>query len=179
MVRLGLVGVVFFGGGLYGVSERGGDIWVQGSQPGGKSCSAVWRSGLWCSGTIFLMVGAGKRLWEGWVGSFTILVVLLEHRARKGEGHQWSLQLWSLSTGGSCGQWGVVTRVSPEVHHNLLCLTHIKGQVVCTTPFSQLCHFLSSAFHSCCWWDLPLMYHRQTWWCGWSWTWQCRCGSAA
>ncbi len=26
------------------------------------------------------------------------------------------------------GQWGVVTRVSPEVHHNLLCLTHIEGQ---------------------------------------------------
>ncbi len=24
-----------------------------------------------------------KRLWEGWVGSFTILVALLEHRARK------------------------------------------------------------------------------------------------
>ncbi len=22
-------------------------------------------------------------------------------------------------------------------------LTHIEGQVVCTTPFSQLCHFLS------------------------------------
>ncbi len=41
------------------------------------------------------------------------------------------------------GQWGVVNRVSPEVHHNLLCLTHIEGQVVCTTLFSQLCHFLS------------------------------------
>ncbi len=24
-----------------------------------------------------------KRLWEGWVGSFTVLLVLLEHRARK------------------------------------------------------------------------------------------------
>ncbi len=24
-----------------------------------------------------------KRLWEGWVGSFTMLFVLLEHRARK------------------------------------------------------------------------------------------------
>ncbi len=34
-------------------------------------------------------------------------------------------------------------RVSPEVHHNLLCLPHIEGQVVSTTPFSQLCHFLS------------------------------------
>ncbi len=41
------------------------------------------------------------------------------------------------------GQWGVVTRVSPEVHHNLLCLNHIEGQVVCTTSFSQLCQFLS------------------------------------
>ncbi len=37
----------------------------------------------------------------------------------------------------------MVNRVLPEVHHNLLCLTHIEGQVVCTTPFSQLCHFLS------------------------------------
>ncbi len=24
-----------------------------------------------------------KRLWEGWVGSFTVLVAILEHRARK------------------------------------------------------------------------------------------------
>ncbi len=38
---------------------------------------------------------------------------------------------------------GVVTRVSPLVHHNLLCLPHIEGQVVSTTPFSQLCHFIS------------------------------------
>ncbi len=53
---------------------------------------------------------------------------------------------------------GVVNRVSPEVHHNLFCLTHIEGQVVCTTPFSQLCHFLSvvrfivvadEAYHCC------------------------------
>ncbi len=41
------------------------------------------------------------------------------------------------------GQWGVVNRVSPEVHHNLLCLLHIEGKVVCITPLSQLCHFLS------------------------------------
>ncbi len=46
---------------------------------------------------------------------------------------------------------GVVNRVSPEVHHNLLCLTHIEGPVVCTTPFNNLCHFpLCSAFHRCC-----------------------------
>ncbi len=38
---------------------------------------------------------------------------------------------------------GVVNGVSPEVHHNLLCLLHIEGQVVSATPFSQLCHFLS------------------------------------
>ncbi len=31
----------------------------------------------------------------------------------------------------------------PEVHHNLLCLLHIEGQIVSATPFSQLCHFLS------------------------------------
>ncbi len=41
------------------------------------------------------------------------------------------------------GQWGVVNGVSPEVHHNLLCLPHIEGQIVSATPFSQLCHFLS------------------------------------
>ncbi len=41
------------------------------------------------------------------------------------------------------GQWGVVNGVSPEVHHDLLCLRHIEGQIVSTTPFRQLCHFLS------------------------------------
>ncbi len=42
------------------------------------------------------------------------------------------------------GQWGVVNGVPPpEVQHNLLCLLHIEGQIVSTTPFSQLCHFLS------------------------------------
>ncbi len=38
---------------------------------------------------------------------------------------------------------GVVNGVSPEVHHNLICLPHIEGQIVSATPFSQLCHFLS------------------------------------
>ncbi len=47
----------------------------------------------------------------------------------------------SLHSRGVDGQWGVVNRVSPEVHHNLLCLLHIEGQVVSATPFSQLCHF--------------------------------------
>ncbi len=35
----------------------------------------------------------------------------------------------SLHSRGVDGQWGVVNRVSPEVHHNLLCLLHIEGQV--------------------------------------------------
>ncbi len=48
-----------------------------------------------------------KRLWEGWVGSFTILLALLEYRVRKisrmeGRGAQMILQLCSLSAGGSC-----------------------------------------------------------------------------
>ncbi len=30
-----------------------------------------------------------KRLWEGWVGSFTMLLVLLEHRARKMSRMDW------------------------------------------------------------------------------------------
>ncbi len=38
------------------------------------------------------------------------------------------------------GQWGVVNRVSPEVHHNLFFLSYIKGHVVSTTSFSLLCH---------------------------------------
>ncbi len=56
----------------------------------------------------------------------------------------WNLVLLTLLHGRAVdGQWGVVTRVSPEVHHNLVCLTHIEGQVVFTTPFSQLCHLFS------------------------------------
>ncbi len=34
------------------------------------------------------------------------------------------------------GQWGVVNGVSPEVQHNLLCLSHIEGQIVSATSFS-------------------------------------------
>ncbi len=49
-------------------------------------------------------------------------------------------------------------RGTDDVHHNLLCLTRIEGQVVCTTPFNYLCHFHSvgcfiivadEAYHSC------------------------------
>ncbi len=53
-----------------------------------------------------------------------------------------NLVLLTLST--VDGQWGVVNGVPPpEVQHNLLCLLHIEGQIISTTPFSQLCHFLS------------------------------------
>ncbi len=45
-----------------------------------------------------------KRLWEGWVGSFTILVALVKHRARKMsrmEGNRLFFKFCSLSAGGS------------------------------------------------------------------------------
>ncbi len=63
---------------VWGFREGRGELSSGLSQPGGNSCWAVWWSGLWCSITVFLMVGAGR-----WVGSFTILFTLLEHRARK------------------------------------------------------------------------------------------------
>lgn len=72
----------------------------------------------------------------------------------------WVMWCWwwcALSLQSSC-QWSVLIRVSPEVHHNLFCLLHFEGQVVCTTPCNQLCHLLSvgcftivadEAYHSC------------------------------
>ncbi len=162
-----------------------------------------------------------KRLWEGWVGSFTILVALLEHRARKMsrmegrgapmicvhcplEGLAVCCTAVSVPDSDAAGQhalngtpveggedgWREACSFQPavkallylgdrcsvggpgevlcdehpqefsaadslhsravdgfepefQVHHNLVCLTRIEGQVVSTTPFSQLCHFLS------------------------------------
>ncbi len=52
-----------------------------------------------------------------------------------------NLVLLTLST--VDGQWGGQWSPPPEVQHNLLCLLHIEGQIISTTPFSQLCHFLS------------------------------------
>lgn len=40
------------------------------------------------------------------------------------------------------GQWVVVNWNSPDLHHNLFCLSHIKAQVVSATPFSQMSHFI-------------------------------------
>ncbi len=79
------------------------------SQPGGKSCWAVWRSGLWCSGTVFLMVGAGRDCGRGGWGPsrccwFCWSIVQGKCPGWMGEGHRWSLQPCSLSAGGSCGQ---------------------------------------------------------------------------
>ncbi len=77
----------------------------------------------------------------------------------------------SMVSGG--GQWVP----PPEVQHSLLCLLHIEGQIVSATTIQPAVPLpLCSAFHRCCWWDLPLLCHQQTWWCGWSWTWQCSRG---
>ncbi len=59
----GKVGVVHVSGGrvfVWGFREGRGDLSSGLSQSGGKSCCAVWRSGLWCSGTVFLILGAGR-----------------------------------------------------------------------------------------------------------------------
>ncbi len=99
-------GMVNFSGGrgLHGVSEGAGL-----SQPGGKSCWAVWRSGLWCSGTVFLMVGAGRDCGRGGWGPsrccwFCWSIVQGKCPGWMGEGHRWSLQPCSLSAVGSYGQ---------------------------------------------------------------------------
>ncbi len=72
------------GRGLHGVSEGGGGDLSSGlSQPGGKKLlSSLAERALMLR--YRLPDGRSwKRLWEGWVGSFTMLLVLLEHRARK------------------------------------------------------------------------------------------------
>ncbi len=52
---------------VWGFREGQGDLSSGLSQTGGKSCRAVSRSGLGCSGTVFLMVGAGRDCGrEGW-----------------------------------------------------------------------------------------------------------------
>ncbi len=93
---------------LIGVSERGGGFEFRALTAWGKkllSSLAERALMLW----NHLPDGRSwKRLWEGWVAAFAILVALLEHRARKmsrmeGRRLQWSLQLCSLSTRGSCG----------------------------------------------------------------------------
>ncbi len=65
------------------VSEEDGVIWVQGSHSLGEK--AVEQSGgAGSDAPVRLPDGRSwKRLWEGFVGSFTMLVALLEHRARK------------------------------------------------------------------------------------------------
>ncbi len=76
-------GKVGGGRGVYGVSERGG--WVE------FRAITAWGEKLLSSlADRALMLRyrlpdgrSWKRLWEGWVGSFTILLALLEHRVRK------------------------------------------------------------------------------------------------
>ncbi len=93
------------GRGLCGVSERGGVIFFSSglSQAGGKSCLAVWRSGLWS-----LMVRAGRDCGrDGWgpLQYYLLCWRIVQGKCPgwRGEGHRWSLQLCSLSAGGSCG----------------------------------------------------------------------------
>ncbi len=69
--------------GLYGVSERGGGIWVQGSHSlGEKLLSSLAERALMLQNRV-PDGRSWKRLWEGWVGSFMILLALLEHLVRK------------------------------------------------------------------------------------------------
>ncbi len=93
---------------VWGFREGRGDLSSGLSQPGWKRCWAVWRSGLWCSGTIFLIVGAGRDCGrDGWGPSQYWLLYwsILQGKCLwlRGEWHRWSLQLYSLSAGGSCG----------------------------------------------------------------------------
>ncbi len=70
-------------GGVYGVSENGGVSWVQGSHSLGEKAveSSLAERALMLQ--YRLPDGRSwKRLWEGWVGSFTVLFALLEHRVR-------------------------------------------------------------------------------------------------
>ncbi len=79
-LRCGKVGPPLKVGGLFGVSERGGVMWVQGSHSLGEK--AVEQSGGAGSDTP-VRLPEGRSWWEGWVGSSTILFALLEHRIRK------------------------------------------------------------------------------------------------
>ncbi len=74
---------------------------------------------------------------------------------------EWSTEflLKSITTSLSYSHWGTGC-----LHHTI--------QPVVPLPLCRV-------FHHCCWWDLPLLCHRQTWWCGWRWTCQCSRGSAA
>ncbi len=75
--------VVRWGGGLFGVSERGGVIWVQGSHSLGKKLLSSLAERALILRYRLPEGRSWKRLWEGWVGSSTILFALLEHRVRK------------------------------------------------------------------------------------------------
>ncbi len=76
--------VVRWGGGvLFGVSERGGVMWVQGSHSLGKKLLSSLAERALILRYRLPEGRSWKRLWEGWVGSSTILFALLEHRVRK------------------------------------------------------------------------------------------------
>ncbi len=82
---MGVGGVRVTGGrGLYGVSERGWCELSSGlSQPGGKKLLSSLAERALMLRNRLPDGRSWKRLWEGWVGSFTILVAYWRHRARK------------------------------------------------------------------------------------------------
>ncbi len=105
-----------YGGVAWGFRGGRGDLNSGLSQLGGKSWWTVWRSGFWCSGTIFLMVGAGRDDGrDGWGPSRYYLlcrsIVQGKYPEWRGEGHRWFLQL-SLSAGGSCSLLHYSSRTS-------------------------------------------------------------------
>ncbi len=64
--------------------------------------------GFWCSGTVYLRVGAGRDCGRGGWGPSRYYwlcwsIVWGKYPGWRGEGHRWFLQLCSLSAGGSCG----------------------------------------------------------------------------
>ncbi len=65
------------------VLEGDREIGVKISQPGGKKLLSNLTEHALILHYILPDGRSWKRLWEGWVGSFTMLLVLLEHHARK------------------------------------------------------------------------------------------------
>ncbi len=85
------------GGGVPCFREGWGDLSSGLSQPEGKSCWAVWRSGLWCSGTVFLMAGAGRDCGkDGWGPARYIYRKAHNYsmKTTKGSSYSWKYQLF-------------------------------------------------------------------------------------
>ncbi len=64
-------------------------------------------------------------------------------------------------------RWGVFSALSPEIHHQLLGLVDVEGEVILQTQFSQVTHLLSVGHH-CQWSGLSPLWHQQI--CRWRWS---------